>query len=484
MKILMAAGEMAPFVRLGELADAVAGLSGGLHRLGHEVNVVIPFYRSIREDKATKVKKTKIRYSVPVGAGNLPCEIFEAKAPNGVRVFLVARDEFFDRSGIYGVDGRDYQDNAARFVFFTKCVLELARRMEVPPDLLHLNSWETALAPVLAREQRLPFRTVLSPHSLEFQGNFWSYDFTLTNLPGDYFSARGVEYFGSMNCLKAGILFADAVVLPGERMVCAAQTPEHGCGLESVLREHQHKLYGIASGAGLENWSPADDSSLAATYSFKKPAAREKNRAALLKELDLREESAGRIFLVFSESCGGKNTGVLLDSLDRILEDGVRMVFLGPVAAEHVFALETACRKHRGSFVQVEDFDEKLARLALAGSDVFLVTGPVEPRALWLRRAIRYGAIPLALQCGGLFQLVRDWEPGRNEGNGFVYYGPTADGMVDACRRVVGVLSDKAQAAALRERCLGAEFSEEATARGHEALYERLLGIQKTAQAA
>jgi len=478
MKILMAASEMAPFIRIGGLADGISELSGGLHRLGHEVNVVIPFYRSIREDKTAKAKKTKIRFNVQVGASRMPCEIYETKAPNGVRVYLVARDEYFDRSGVYGVDDRDYQDNAARFIFFTKCVLELARRMETPPDILHVNSWETALAPVLSREQRLPFRTVLSPNSLEFQGNFWSYDFALTNLPGDYFSARGVEYFGSMNCLKGGILYADAVVLPGERMVCAAQTPEHGCGLENVLREHHHKLHGIVSPAGLEEWAPNNDKALTATYSAEKPAAREKNRPALLKALGLPEESAGSVFVTMAEAGGGNGMDVLLNSLDRMLADDVRVVLLGPVSGEHTVALEIARRKHQGRFVQVTNFEESLARLALAGSDVFLLPGAAEPQTLWLRRAIRYGAIPLALQCGGLFQLVRD------EGNGFVFHVPTVDGLVDAFRRTIKVLASGETRAAIRQRCLDADFSAEATARGHEALYERLLGIRKDAQAA
>ncbi len=484
MKILLAASEMAPFIRSGDLADAMSDLSGGLHRLGHEVNVVIPYYRSVREDKTTKFKKSKIRFTVQVGSSRLPCEIFEAKAPQGVRVLLVARDEYFDRSGVYGVDGRDYQDNAARFIFFTKCVLEVARRMDIPPDIVHVNSWETALAPVFARDQRLPFRTVLSPHSLEFQGNFWSYDFALTNLPGEYFGARGVEYFGSMNCLKGGILFADAVVLPGERMVSEAQTPEHGCGLENVLREHQHKLCGIPSAAGLEDWMPGEDKTLAATFSAGKPAAREKNRAALLESLGLREESVGTVFLVMSEACEGKNIGLLLDSLDRILADEARVILLGPVGAEHTTALEIARRKHQGHFVQADNFAENLARLALAGSDVFLLPGAVEPRTLWLRRALRYGAIPLALQCGGLFQLVRDWEPARDMGNGFVFYGPTCDGLVDACRRAAGVLADKGQAANLRGRCLAANFSMAGMASAHAALYERLLGISSNAKAA
>ena len=123
--------------------------------------------------------------------------------------------------------------------------------MDPAPQILHANGWQTALLPVFVSQRRLPFRTVLTPHTLAYQGNFWSYDFGLTNLPGDYFSAHGVEYFGSMNCLKGGILFADAVVLPGGSYVHGAQTPEHGYGLENVLREHQHKLYGIAFQARL-----------------------------------------------------------------------------------------------------------------------------------------------------------------------------------------------------------------------------------------
>lgn len=482
MNILLAAGEMTPFVRIGELADAISDLSGELRRLGHEVTVVLPFYRAIREGKAAKFKKSKIRFSVPVGAARMPCEIFEAKAPNGVTVLLVARDEYFDRSGIYGVDGRDYQDNAARFIFFTKCVLELAGRLDTPPDILHVNSWETALAPVLAHERKLPFRTVITPHSLEFQGNFWSYDFALTNLPGDYFSARGVEYYGSMNCLKGGVLYADAVVFPSELMVCAVQTPEHGCGLESVLSEFQHKLCGIPSGAGLEDWDPASDDALAAKFSAAKPGGRRKNRAALFKAAEW-EETDGPAFVVFGEAAAGGGD-VLLAALDRLLTDDVRLLLLGPVADSLRQDLEVARRKHRGRFTHQAEFKKSLARQALAGADLLLVPGPVEPRAVWLRRALRYGAIPLVRQSGGLFQLVRDWDPVRNTGQGLVFSSATVDGLVDAARRAGRVLADKTQAEALRDQVLRRAFSREAEARGHEALYERLLGRRHEAKVA
>lgn len=462
MNILMAAAEMSPLLRNGELGDAVANLSGELRRLGHEVSVVLPCYRAIREGK-TKLKKTGVKFSVTVGAGRYPCEIFETKTPDGVQVFLVSRDEYFDRSGVYGVEGRDYQDNAARFIFFTKCAIELARRMEPAPDIFHANSWETALAPVFCRDQRLPFRTVLTPHGLEYQGNFWSYDFALTNLPGEYFGARGVEYFGSMNCLKGGILYADAVVLPGERFVSEAQTPAAGCGLDPVLREHQHKLFGIPTPAGLEEWRPAAQS-----------ASRAKNRQSALQAFDLDAEPARAVFLAFADASPG--TDLLLASLDRLLAGNTRLILLGEVDAARTVELEVARRKHRGRFAHVAAFDDTQARQALAGSDVMLLPGPVEARATWLRRAIRHGVIPVAQQCGGLFQLVRDWEPARSFGNGFVFRSATVDGLLDISRRAMDALDDPAQRSALVAANLAADFSHEASARAHLALYTRLLG--------
>src|SRR6478672_1493138 len=147
MKILVASSEMTPFARTGGLADAVSELTTELQRLGHEVSVALPYYRAIREGKPPKTKKARIRFNVQIGNAGIPADVFETKTPEGVQVFLVARDEYFDRSGFYGVDGRDYQDNAARFVYFTKCVVELADRMNPAPEILLANGWQTALLP-------------------------------------------------------------------------------------------------------------------------------------------------------------------------------------------------------------------------------------------------------------------------------------------------------------------------------------------------
>ena len=369
MKILVASSELTPLARTGGLADAVAELTTELSRLGHEVSVVIPYYRSIREGKVAKTKKTRVKFNVQVGNAGIPVDVFETQTPEGVQVFLIARDEYFDRSGFYGVDGRDYQDNAARFIYFTKAAIELAGRMNPSPEILLANGWQTALLPVFVAERRLPYRTILTPQSLAFQGNFWSYDFALTNLPGDYFSAHGVEYYGSMNCLKGGILFANAVVLPSERFVWEAQTPEHGFGLENVLREHQHKLYGIPSSEQVKDWKlPSGESS-------------DRQRSALLEAVGLPADEPRAIFVAFSQSSEAKGLGILFPALDRLLADNVRLILLDAVPAEHITALEIAERKHRKRFVHISPADESLQRKALAGADVFLVPGPTRTRS-------------------------------------------------------------------------------------------------------
>lgn len=461
MKILMAASEMAPLARTGDLADEVQALAAHLQADGHDVTVVLPFYRCVREDKSVKAKRTKMKFSVPVGPARLPCEVFEAPAAGGAKVYLIGRDEFFDRSGLYGADGRDYQDNSARFIFFTKCALELARRLPTPPDILHVHGWQTALLPVFARDQRIPVVTVLTPHGLEFQGNFWSYDFGLTNLPGEYFSARGVEYYGSMNCLKAGILFADAVILPSRRHVAEMQTPAHGCGLENVLREQSHKLEGIPDGLADAAWPvlPAGT------------AAKEKARAALLGRAGL--APGGRVFLADSSATLGADIDILLESLDRLPSDEVRILCLGPVPEGSRTALGVALRKHAGVFANVPEVDGTLFQLALAGSDFLLLPGPVEPGGELLMLALRNGVVPIAAHCGGLRQFVQDYDPVTASGNGFVFYRETTGALVDAIRRAVK--SPQGELAGIVEAARAADFSWSACARRHGALYRRLL---------
>ena len=289
MKILMAASEMEPLARTGGLGDVLRSLPAELAKRGHEVSVVLPYYRSIRENRSLKVKSTGVETTVQVGGKRLDAEILTCVAPNGVQVFLVRRDEYFDRSGIYGSEGRAYEDNVERFIYFSKAVVELARRISPAPDIVHVHDWQTALIPVYVKEYGLPFQTVLTIHNLAYQGSFWGIDFGLTNLPGKYFTSSGVEFHGSLNFLKGGILFADAVTTVSEMYAREIQTPEYGCGLEGVLRENSGKMVGILNGADYTTWNPATDRLIPKKYKPGSLAGKKTCRDKLLEEFGLRK---------------------------------------------------------------------------------------------------------------------------------------------------------------------------------------------------
>lgn len=457
MKILMAASEMAPYARTGGLADVVAELAEHLVAAGNEVTVVMPFYRCVRENKHLGARRTRMRFSVPVGPASLSCDLWEAVGPGGVRLVFVERDEFFDRTGLYGMEGRDYQDNAARFIYFSKCVTEIARvRL---PEIVQVLGWQPALVPVFIREQRLPLVSVLMPVSLEYQGNFWSHDFGLTNLPESYFSAKALEFYGSMNFLKAGIIFADAVVLPGGRFVAAAQTAAHGCGLENVLREQLDKLEGIALGIDVRALPVAKGDS--------------KGRLALKRAMfpAMDAKTDGRVFVVDAAATGGEGLGLLFETLDLLGAGDFYVALLGPVAEPDRLALGIAVRRHAGRFVHLPD-GEQLGS-ALAAGDFALLPGPVEPGSSFLTAAMLNKLVPVAEQCAGLHEIVRDFDPVTAAGNGLVFYRHTAAALADVVKRALFLSTSELQV--LSRRSGETDFSWKTGVSRLETLHGRLL---------
>ena len=437
MKILIAASELAPCVNSGGLADFVESLSSHLGTHGHEVTVILPFFRTIKENKILGAKRTKTRFSVRVGGENLSCEVWEAARPHGVRLQFIKREEYFDRSGLYGSDGRDYQDNAARFIFFSKCVTEIARLQS--PDVAHLVGWQSAMASVFIHDQKLPVPTVLFPFSLEYQGNFWSHDFALTNLPESYFSAEGLEFFGSMNFLKAGIVFADAVALPGGRFVAEAQTPTYGCGLENVLREHASKLEGIAFGM--------EEQALPVVKSDTK------SRAAACREFfPTANPTTSRIFVVDTISTGGDGINLLLQALDLLPSPEFCVALLGPVGEKSLEALNIAMRRHAGRFVHLPEVDGALFARILSTGDFILVPGPLEPHRIFAAASMRNGLIPVMEFCVGLSDLVRDFDPVTGSGNGLVFYRHSLGALADAVKRALFLPAGESEILSQRAR--------------------------------
>ncbi|RYD45961.1 MAG: glycogen synthase GlgA, partial [Verrucomicrobiaceae bacterium] len=451
--------EMDPLARTGGLGDVIEAMPAALRERGHEVSVVLPCYRGIRESKDFVVRSTGVEIPIQVGSKRVQAEILECVAPNGVQIFLVRQDEYFDRTGIYGTEGHGFDDNAERYIFFSKAVVELARRVLPPPQILHVHDWQTALVPVLVKERRLPFKTVLTIHNLAYQGSFWAYDFGLTNLPGDYFTAKGVEFYGSMNLLKGGILHADAVTTVSERYAREILSPEYGAGLDVVLRENSGKLTGILNGADYSVWNPESDRLIPQNYSAETLAGKKACRAALLAELELAANPNGPVFSIVSRLASQKGIDLLLPVIDRLLADDVRLIVLGEGDLEFERELTIASRRHGDRFAYRKDMDTRLSHLIEAGSDITLIPSHYEPCGLTAMYGLRYGTLPIARATGGLHEIIQDYDQTTDRGTGFLFFDPTPEAFWDAILRAKRLYQDEAQWHSIMRRAMHQDFS-------------------------
>jgi starch synthase len=476
MKILHAGSELTPFARTGGLGDVLEELPAALAERGHEVSVALPCYGGLRDDARLGARDSGVRLHIPAGSRTHEIEIWIGRAPNGVQVFLVRSDELFDRPGIYGVHGQDFGDNAERFIVFSKAVLELARRISPPLDLIHVHDWQAALVPVLMKDRRLPFRTVLTIHNLAYQGSFWGIDFGLTNLPGHYFTASGVEFYGNLNLLKGGILHADRITTVSPTYAEEIQTPEMGCSLDVVVREQAHKLRGILNGADYKTWNPATDKLLPKNFKPSALGGKRTCRAALLEELGLAPAPKGPVFGMVTRLAEQKGFDVLLPVVDRLLSNDARLIILGEGDLEYSRELMIASRRHPERIVYREGIDEKLSHLIQAGSDLFLLPSHFEPCGLTAMYALRYGTLPLARATGGLFHIVQDYDPVHDSGTGFVFYDYNPEALWDAIVRAKRVFTDSEEWKKLVQRAMKADFSWARSVVKYEELYRELIG--------
>jgi starch synthase len=482
MKILMATSEFSPFGSTGNLGDQVSILTTELRKLGHDVSVVMPFYRSVREGKY-EVRPTNGEFQVNLGGKRASSDIVETTSPDGVHVYLVRRDEYFDRSGIYGADGRVYEDNAERFIFFSKAVLELARKISPSPELIHSHDWTTALIPVFVRDRQLPFRTVLTVHNLEHQGSFWSFDFALTGLPGSYFGPRGLEFYGRLNFLKGGILHADAVTFPGEAALFEAFTPQHGFGLDAVLQENRFHICGIPHGVDYSQTNPPLDSLLGKGHLPAGANGKSSARKALLDQLELEDNPNGIVLDLPIESDDQAAFGPLKPIIDLVLTADTCLVVNGKGPDQDLADIIIAERKYPTRFAYRPDPDATLHQLALAGADVVLLASSLGFRGTNAVAAMRYGTLPIVKTRGGVHQLVSDYDPATEAGCGFLYNDHSPMALWDSIRRANQLYRQPEEWKKLAERARALDFSWKESALGFAKLYANLLRHQQAGTA-
>jgi starch synthase len=476
LKIVHAASELYPYMKTGGLADAVGALAGTFADMGHEVAAFLPGYRDALAHPAAAGAERKYRLKIEMGGQYLSGDVLAFSPRRHLTVYLVCRDEFFDRSGPYGTGDRDYEDNADRFIFFCKAVVETMRLADLGADIVHAHDWEAALLPLLLREAErrfgvtLAMKTVFTVHNIAYQGLFPEACFQRTNLPEELFNMDGLEYYGQVNFLKGGIMFADRVTTVSPRYAKEIQTPEFGCGLEGVVQTRADDLFGLINGVDTAIWNPTTDAMIPSHYSAADLAGKRDCRNALLKQCGLDPNYNAPIFGMVCRFIEQKGVEMVLANSDFFAGRDCRLVVLGTGDKQMERDFRSLATEFPTRIFMCTRLDEPMSHLIEAGSDFFVMPSLFEPCGLNQMYSQVYGTVPVVSRVGGLVDTVRDADEDPAGGTG-IMCEPNAAALREALERAFKLFGNKPRYAAIQQRCMARDFSWKTAAVAYEALY-------------
>jgi len=489
MRVLFATSEVVPFSKTGGLADVSNALPKALADLGVEVHIFSPLYAKVKDE--FKPTDTGIKAELRVFRRRQTAFLRRAKLPNSpVEVFFVEHDGYFYRPGLYGDERGPYRDNSERFIFFCRAVLETAKALGHHYDVVHSNEWQTAMLPVYLKtlyaddEHWRRTASVQALHNLAYQGVFNQWDFNFTGLDWEFFSWRYLEFWGKLNLLKGGIVFADKLVTVSPTYAEEIQSSaEYGCGLEGVLKSRSHDLVGILNGCDYTVWNPETDKLIPANYTEKDLSGKAQCKAALQQECGFEKTQNVMLVGIVTRLAEQKGLDILLPVLGEILDLGVQFVVLGTGDKGYEKALAEMGRRRPDRMRAFIKFDERLAHLIEAGADAFLMPSRYEPCGLNQMYSMRYGTIPIVRKTGGLADTVRDFTPQAledGEATGFVFEDYKADALLSAVKRAYGLFSeDKETWLALVRNAMSKRFTWDKSAPKYLRLYEEAMAKRR-----
>ncbi|MBS1237003.1 MAG: hypothetical protein H6R37_247 [Deltaproteobacteria bacterium] len=485
MSILFLSSEVAPYAKTGGLADVAGSLPGALKRLGVNVSVGLPLYRSVREGSFQRQIVLK-GLQVPLSDQTLVGSVHATETEDGVPVYFFEREDLFDRPNLYRTAEGDYYDNLERFAFFSRAALLFARATGMRFDVIHCHDWQTGLIPaylstVFRADPFFAFTaTLFTIHNIGYQGLFPREKLPVCGLPPETFHPEGIEYWGAISLLKAGIVYADAVTTVSPMYSREIQTSEFGLGMEGVLKNKSAVLHGILNGADYSVWHPATDPHIASNYDSEHLSEKRVNKAALLKETGLEAALLERPVLgITSRLSQQKGCDLLIPILDELAGAEVGLVILGEGEERYERPLLEAAERYRGRVSVTIGFDEALAHRILAGVDVFLVPSLYEPCGLTQMYALKYGTIPLVRATGGLEDTIEDFDPRSKTGNGFKFRPYDSKAFLAAIQRAVDLWTDQETWEILMRRGMAADFSWKRSAERYLDLYRSVLAATR-----
>jgi len=482
MKVLQVCAELFPLIKTGGLADVCGALPAALRARGCDIRVLLPGLPAIRRGVPDAQPLETV---VPVGGGS--ARLLAGTLPDGTPCYLVD-SPLFDREGnpYSGPDGRAYDDNHRRFALLGRIAAQLAEALDAHwrPQVVHAHDWHAALAPAYLRAAagRLGRRlagSVYTVHNLAYQGVFPMAVQPELGLPPDYFGVHGMEFWGQVNFMKAGLVYSDRLTTVSPSYAREIQGVEQGCGLDGVLRERSAQLSGILNGVDPQVWDPAADTHTAAPYDATRLAGKAACRAALQSEFGLSGQKDAPVFGIVSRLTEQKGLPLVLAGLPELLRRGAQLVVLGSGDAPLETSLRDAADAAPSQVGVRFGYDEALAHRIVAGADVILVPSRFEPCGLTQLYGLRYGTLPLVRRVGGLADTVVDStleNLGDDHATGFVFDAFDAEPYVAAVRRACTLFTRRAEWERVQQRAMAQRFDWDVAAAEYQALYEQVTG--------
>jgi len=507
MNIVLTGSECIPFAKTGGLADVCGALPKSIAELGHQVCVFLPAYNQVFEaaELSTKrnetsqnqgppitIEQTGVQLQIPIGSKQVTGQVLKSRLPkSNVTVYLIQQDEYFRRGGLYQHDGKDYEDNCERFVFFCRAILEAIKALEISPDVIHSNDWQTGLVPaylatLYADDPHFKnTASLMTIHNLAYQGSFWHWDMLLTGIDWKHFNWEQMEFYGRLNLLKTGIVFADAINTVSPTYAEEIQTPEHGCGLQNNLAHRRANLSGILNGID-DSWDPATDSHIKANYDWKTWSLHKpKCKQDLKSQLGLDDQPFPIVGLV-GRLASQKGWALVIDVMERWLERiDVQWAVLGTGDSDYERRLIELGQRFRGKLGLHVGFENRLAHKIEAGADMFLMPSRYEPCGLNQIYSLKYGTVPIVRRTGGLADTIVNLTPETLEdktANGFSFDDFSVPAMESRLVDAVNTFADAPDVwSQVVTSGMQADFSWPASAKKYENLYQTTIAKRQAA---
>ncbi len=466
-----------PFAKTGGLAD-VSGVMPRVMAGSENVTLMMPDYmtESIRRSRPAAVDEFLIWF----GAKSFPVTIKTASVSPGFPIVFVANENLFGRKSLYGDQSGDYPDNFARFYIFQKAALEYIRRQGLCFDIIHCNDWQTAMIPLFLRTDSPTAlfektKIVFSIHNIGYQGIFAADLFRETGLPAYLFSPDFLEFYGSLNCMKAGIIFSDRLVTVSPTYSREILLPEKGFGLDGLLRKHSHKLTGILNGVDYSQWDPAVDPFIRHQYSKGSMEGKKKNKQEMFARLGIAQDVQVPLIAMISRISEQKGVELLLRLLPLLLEEDLHFVFLGVGDHSWTKRMQEIAGGHAKHMTFLNRFDEKMAHGLEAAADILFMPSAYEPCGLNQIYAMRYGTVPLVRATGGLEDSVQEFDPATGRGTGFKFNGDNVDEVMGVFRTVLRLFADRGLWRKIQKNGMEMDFSWERVIPTYLDLYKNTL---------